>query len=80
MATRPSTKMRGLCLRCESQRGRRASCPLSRRDRNPNVKALVYIAAFAPDQGETSGTLANMFPGTGLTQANLVFRPYPLTG
>jgi pimeloyl-ACP methyl ester carboxylesterase len=47
---------------------------------NPNVKALVYIAAFAPDQGETSGTLANMFPGTGLTQANLVFRPYPITG
>jgi pimeloyl-ACP methyl ester carboxylesterase len=45
---------------------------------NPQVKALVYIAAFAPDQGETSGTLANMFPGTGLTQANLVFRPYPL--
>jgi pimeloyl-ACP methyl ester carboxylesterase len=45
---------------------------------NPNVKALVYIAAFAPDQGETSGTLANMFPGTGLTQSNLVFRPYPL--
>jgi pimeloyl-ACP methyl ester carboxylesterase len=45
---------------------------------NPNVKALVYIAAFAPDQGETSGTLATMFPGTGLTQANLVFRPYPL--
>jgi pimeloyl-ACP methyl ester carboxylesterase len=47
---------------------------------NRNVKALVYIAAFAPDKGETSGTLANMFPGTGLTQANLVFRPYPLAG
>jgi hypothetical protein len=38
---------------------------------NPNVKALVYIAAFAPAQGEPSGTLATMFPGTGLTQANL---------
>jgi pimeloyl-ACP methyl ester carboxylesterase len=45
---------------------------------NPNVKALVYIAAFAPDNGETSGTLATMFPGSGLTPANLVFRPYPL--
>jgi pimeloyl-ACP methyl ester carboxylesterase len=47
---------------------------------NPNVKALVYIAAFAPDDGETSGTLANKYPGTGLTQANLVFRAYPLGG
>jgi pimeloyl-ACP methyl ester carboxylesterase len=45
---------------------------------NLNVKALVYIAAFAPDNGETSGTLATMFPGSGLTPANLVFRPYPL--
>ena len=45
---------------------------------NPNVKALVYIAAFAPDAGETSGLLANKFPGTGLTPANPVFRPYPL--
>jgi pimeloyl-ACP methyl ester carboxylesterase len=45
---------------------------------NPNVKALVYIAAFAPDKGETSGLLANTFPGSGLTPANLVFRPYPL--
>jgi pimeloyl-ACP methyl ester carboxylesterase len=44
---------------------------------NANVKALVYIAAFAPDQGETSGGLANKFPGTGLTPQNLVFRPYP---
>ncbi len=45
---------------------------------NPNVKALVYIAAFAPDQGETSGLLATKFPGSGLTPDNLVFRPYPL--
>lgn len=45
---------------------------------NPNVKALVYIAAFAPDQGETSGQLANLYPGSQLTPANLVFRPYPL--
>jgi pimeloyl-ACP methyl ester carboxylesterase len=45
---------------------------------NPNVKALVYIAAFAPEQGETSGQLTGMFPGTGLTPQNLVFKPYPL--
>jgi pimeloyl-ACP methyl ester carboxylesterase len=45
---------------------------------NPKVKALVYIAAFAPDKGETSGALATKFPGSMLTQDNLVFRPYPL--
>jgi pimeloyl-ACP methyl ester carboxylesterase len=45
---------------------------------NPNVKALVYIAAFAPDEGETSGALATMFPGSMLTPENLVFRPFPI--
>jgi pimeloyl-ACP methyl ester carboxylesterase len=45
---------------------------------NPNVKALVYVAAFAPDQGETSGQLAGMFPGSELTPDHLVFRTYPL--
>jgi pimeloyl-ACP methyl ester carboxylesterase len=45
---------------------------------NPKVKALVYVAAFAPDKGETSGGLATKFPGSMLTQDNLVFRPYPL--
>jgi pimeloyl-ACP methyl ester carboxylesterase len=45
---------------------------------NPNVKALVYVAAFAPDQGETVGQLAGMFPGSELTPQNLVLRPYPL--
>jgi pimeloyl-ACP methyl ester carboxylesterase len=44
---------------------------------NPNVKALVYIAAFAPEEGETSGQLAGMFPGSQLTPDNLVFRPFP---
>jgi pimeloyl-ACP methyl ester carboxylesterase len=44
---------------------------------NPHVKALVYIAAFAPDEGETSGALATKFPGTGLTPVNLLFRPFP---
>ena len=44
---------------------------------DPNVEALVYIAAFAPGQGETSGQLATMFPGSQLTPQNLVFRPFP---
>ncbi len=30
----------------------------------PNVKALVYIAAFVPDVGETQGDLINKFPGS----------------
>ena len=30
----------------------------------PNVKALVYIAAFAPDTGETQGALINKYPGS----------------
>jgi pimeloyl-ACP methyl ester carboxylesterase len=42
-----------------------------------NVKALVFIAAFAPDAGETVGGLAGLNPGSGLTPANLVVRPYP---
>jgi pimeloyl-ACP methyl ester carboxylesterase len=46
---------------------------------NPNVRALVYVAAFAPDQGETSGQLSTMFPGSQLTPANLVFRPFPIS-
>jgi len=29
-----------------------------------NVKALVYIAAFVPDVGETQGQLINQFPGS----------------
>jgi pimeloyl-ACP methyl ester carboxylesterase len=29
-----------------------------------NVKALVYIAAFVPDVGETQGDLINRFPGS----------------
>jgi pimeloyl-ACP methyl ester carboxylesterase len=41
-----------------------------------NVKALVYIAAFAPDTGETVLSLAQMNRGGELTPANLVFRPY----
>ncbi|ROO87249.1 pimeloyl-ACP methyl ester carboxylesterase [Actinocorallia herbida] len=43
---------------------------------NPNVKALVYVAAFAPDQGETLLGLQTKFPGSRLDEAALDFRPY----
>lgn len=33
---------------------------------NPNVKALVYIAAFAPEAGESALDLSNKFPGSTL--------------
>jgi pimeloyl-ACP methyl ester carboxylesterase len=46
---------------------------------NPQVKALVYIAAFAPARGETSGELSTKFPGSQLTPENLVFRPFPIS-
>lgn len=47
---------------------------------NPNVKALVYVAAFAPDEGET---LAEAYAGSQdslLTLDALDIRPYPLPG
>ncbi len=31
---------------------------------NPKVAGLVYVAAFAPDEGETGGGLAQKFPAT----------------
>ena len=43
----------------------------------PNVKALVYVAAFAPDQGDTVQGLVAMNPGSLLGPATLVFRPHP---
>ncbi len=36
---------------------------------NPNVKALVYVAAFAPDVGESAGDLSSLFPGSTLGPA-----------
>jgi pimeloyl-ACP methyl ester carboxylesterase len=35
-------------------------------DGRANVKALVYVAAFAPDIGETAAELAGKFPGSTL--------------
>jgi pimeloyl-ACP methyl ester carboxylesterase len=34
---------------------------------NPNVKALVYIAAFAPEKGESTADLVGRFPGSHLS-------------
>jgi pimeloyl-ACP methyl ester carboxylesterase len=39
---------------------------------NPNVRALVYIAAYAPDVGEPIGALNALFPPTGLGTALIV--------
>lgn len=36
---------------------------------NPKVKALVYVAAFAPDQGESALDLTGKFPGSTLGPA-----------
>jgi pimeloyl-ACP methyl ester carboxylesterase len=44
---------------------------------NPNVKALVYIAAFAPDQGEKQIDLILKNPGSQIGPDTLTFRPYP---
>ncbi|MEU4693519.1 alpha/beta hydrolase [Actinoplanes sp. NPDC023714] len=44
---------------------------------NPNVKALVYIAAFAPDLDESVGGLTAKFPGSLLDPATSIdFRPW----
>jgi pimeloyl-ACP methyl ester carboxylesterase len=43
---------------------------------NPNVKALVYAAAFAPDEGESLLGLQTKYPGSKLNEAALDFRPY----
>jgi pimeloyl-ACP methyl ester carboxylesterase len=34
---------------------------------NPNVKALVYISAFAPDDGESAAKLTALFPGSHIS-------------
>ena len=41
-----------------------------------NVKALVYIAAFAPDQGESGLAILGEYPGSQLPPA-LAVRPFP---
>jgi pimeloyl-ACP methyl ester carboxylesterase len=44
----------------------------------PNVKALVYVAAFAPEAGESAGGLDAKFPGSLLGPA--LAPPVPLPG
>ncbi|MFE1834445.1 alpha/beta fold hydrolase [Streptomyces sviceus] len=43
---------------------------------HPNVKALVYVAAFAPDQGESALAILGTYPGSQLPPV-LTVRPYP---
>jgi pimeloyl-ACP methyl ester carboxylesterase len=42
-----------------------------------NIKALVYVDAFIPAQGETLNQLTDQFPGSQVTQAALNFVPEP---
>jgi pimeloyl-ACP methyl ester carboxylesterase len=44
---------------------------------NPNVKALVYIAAYAPDEGETVGGINALNPGSELTPDKLDIQLVP---
>jgi len=44
---------------------------------NDHVKALVFVAAFAPDTGESMGELNGRFPGSKLDDATTVTREYP---
>jgi len=43
---------------------------------HPNVKALVYVAAFAPDEGESGLAILGKYPGSMLPPA-LTVRPFP---
>ena len=45
---------------------------------NPNVRALVYVAAYAPDEGDTVGGLGAQVPGGQIGPPTLDLRPYPL--
>jgi len=44
---------------------------------NINISALVFIAAFAPDVGESAGELNGKFPGSKLDEATTIVREYP---
>ena len=46
----------------------------------PQVKALVYIAGFAPDEGESLVQLVTMNPGSQIGPETLIPRTYPLPG
>ncbi|QMU75255.1 alpha/beta hydrolase [Streptacidiphilus sp. PB12-B1b] len=44
---------------------------------DPEVKALVYVAACIPEKGESPAELTYKFPGSQLTGSNLLTRPEP---
>jgi pimeloyl-ACP methyl ester carboxylesterase len=44
---------------------------------DPAVKALVYVAAYIPQAGETPADLTYMFPGSELSGSNLITRAEP---
>jgi pimeloyl-ACP methyl ester carboxylesterase len=44
---------------------------------DPAVKALVYVAAYIPEKGESPADLTYQFPGSKLKGSNLVTRPIP---
>ncbi|MFD8075449.1 alpha/beta fold hydrolase [Streptomyces sp. NPDC059718] len=46
-------------------------------DGDPKVKALVYVAAFIPEKGESALELSNAYPGSTLGR-NLHAVPFPL--
>ncbi|MEU9130555.1 alpha/beta hydrolase [Kitasatospora sp. NPDC048540] len=45
-------------------------------DVKPHIKALVYIAAIAPEVGESAGSILAAFPGSELTPENQNAVPY----
>jgi pimeloyl-ACP methyl ester carboxylesterase len=42
-----------------------------------DLKALVFISAFAPDSGESTADLNGRWPGSKLSQSATIVRPYP---
>lgn len=42
----------------------------------PNVEALVYVAAFVPDEGEPVGALNELNPGSLINEQALIVRPF----
>lgn len=42
-----------------------------------NVKSLVFVAAFAPEVGESCGELNARWPGSRLNETTTITRPYP---
>jgi pimeloyl-ACP methyl ester carboxylesterase len=44
---------------------------------NPNVKALVYVDAFAPEEGESVASIEALNPGSKLSTSTVTVRPGP---